>query len=203
MSDLHPIRGNARRVGRMCTSEEAILLAQSASPRDKALLALLLGAGLRRSEAAAIRIEDIREEEGGVLVLTVLGKGAKVREVALAGQATQSALDWARRRGEMVERTNLLGLSSEGVRKAFERLCKRAGVQNLRCHDLRRTFASRSLGAGIDVSTVQRALGHSDPRTTTAYDRRGRDALIEAARRVADAEDRETWRKEEPKAWQQ
>jgi integrase/recombinase XerD len=82
---------------------------------------------------------------------------------------------------------HLFGLvSGAAVGKALARLCVRAGV---RCspHDLRRTYASCALDAGVDLATVQASLGHADPRTTARYDRRGADALRRAAETIARA----------------
>jgi len=52
------------------------------------------------------------------------------------------------------------------IRTAFENACKRAGIKNLRFHDLRHTFATRLVLAGVDLATVSKLLGHSSIQMT-------------------------------------
>lgn len=110
-----------------------------------------------------------------MLRVAVLGKGDKERVVYLAGELARDAALFEPGRWR----------TGDAVWKALRRLARRAGVAPLSPHDLRRTYAGRSLDAGVDLATVQAAMGHADPRTTARYDRRGDDALRAAARRIA------------------
>jgi len=74
------------------------------------------------------------------------------------------------------------GMGAQSVFGALARLAKRAGVEALSPHDLRRSYVSDLLDAGADLTTVQRLAGHSQVTTTARYDRRG-DV---AAERTAD-----------------
>ncbi|MEJ2008859.1 MAG: site-specific integrase [Acidobacteriota bacterium] len=58
---------------------------------------------------------------------------------------------------------------SKAVSMAFRRACKKAGVENLRLHDLRHDFASNLLQSGVDIYTVRELLGHKDLRMTVRY----------------------------------
>lgn len=113
--------------------------------------------------------------------LVVAGKGARGRVVVLAGAPARDVLDWNTVR---TTRT-LFGLTDSGIRRALTRLCDQAGVRRCSPHDLRRTYASAALEAGVDIATVQQAMGHADPRTTSRYDRRGEAAQQNAAAALA------------------
>jgi integrase len=136
-----------------------------------------------------------RASQGTPLAITVQGKGHKVRVVHLAGRAVRYLAEYMDEYRQAGVRAGvpdypppdraLFGLrSGAAVAKVLARLCARAGV---RCspHDLRRTYASFALGAGVDIATVQAAMGHADPRTTARYDRRGEDAQRSAAETIA------------------
>lgn len=115
-----------------------------------------------------------------------MGKGDKERTCYIAGAWAHAINRWASGRSA----GPLLGAglrTGGGVWKALGRLRVRAGVAPFTPHDLRRTYASNALAAGIDLVTVQAAMGHADPRTTARYDRRGRDAQVEAAVRLTRA----------------
>ena len=59
------------------------------------------------------------------------------------------------------------------MRVLLDKRVTMAGVKPLTWHDFRRTFAGNLLDSGIDLVTVQKLMGHSDPTTTSNYDRRG------------------------------
>jgi integrase len=68
--------------------------------------------------------------------------------------------------------------------KRAAELLEVAGLQDVGCHDFRRTFASDALDAGVDAVTVAKVMGHANVRTTQGYDRRGIDTLRTASRTV-------------------
>ena len=137
--------------------------------RDRALLEVLYGTGLRVSEAASLRVRDVT----GTDLVRVLGKGGKERMVPLAGQARRS-LD----RYLGAARSALAGpaagdglwvgarggrLDSRGLRRAVRR---RLGTFP---HALRHSFATHLLEGGADLRTVQELLGHVELGTTQTY----------------------------------
>lgn len=187
--------GGALLVGRFLSAAEvATLLAacrgdRPIDRRDAALVAVLVGCGLRRAEAAGLSWSDVRPP-----LLVLVGKGAKRREVAIP-VGTQAALQaWSAVAGDDDGRPVFLRcpkggkiggrLSAKGVRLAVGRRAESAGLGKVTAHDLRRTFITRRLAAGVDPLTVARAAGHGSLDTTRRYDGRLRQAEVDAARLV-------------------
>lgn len=146
--------------------------------RDRALLELLYACGLRASEVATLRVEDIKTSQG---IIHVIGKGDKQRIVPIAKaaqraitiylQACRPGLD----RGEALSKGCLL-LSRTG--RPLERMsvwnivkaaAKQAGLAKVYPHVLRHSFATHLLGGGADLRVVQELLGHADIATTQIY----------------------------------
>jgi len=70
------------------------------------------------------------------------------------------------------------------IRKAFNNACRRAGIKNLRFHDLRHTFATRLVLAGVDLATVSKLLGHSSIQMTMRYAHPTPEALKNAVNKL-------------------
>ncbi len=153
--------------------------------RDTALIALLLGAGLRRDEAVGIDLDHLSEHHEYV---TVRGKGNVVRDVPLSANVRLAIRTWLKARGDhpgpllapmtrtkprqvVVDRR----LSTQTVAQVVAR---RFGL-HVAPHDLRRTFTGNLLESGTDLSTASKVLGHVDPKTTAGYDRRERAKRLE------------------------
>lgn len=151
------------------------------TPQDKrnaALIAVLLLSGVRRSEAAALRWEDVDFENG---VLTIRhGKGDKERSVPLAGDYAVAALrSWrmvqpigydyvfttVERGGGVAGDTSISGTDVYRIVKATEQA---TGVE-FRPHDARRTFITEALATGTPIQTVQGIAGHARGDTTLNY----------------------------------
>ncbi len=194
--NLPPIRGESLPRGRALSPGEIRMLfhvcaqdPKAAGARDAALLAILSGVGLRRSEAVALDLRDYDIETGALT--TRSGKGNKAR-VGYASRGAKAALEkWLTVRGEF-EGPLLLPvlksgcivrrrLTDQAVLMVLLKRAKQAGVKHLSPHDLRRTFISDLLDAGADISTVQKMAGHANVTTTTRYDRRGEIAKQKAA----------------------
>lgn len=154
--------------------------------RDAAMIALLVGAGLRRGEVVSLELGDL-DSAGETLVVT--GKGGAVRTVPLAPGVRRAVADWLEVRGR--EPGPLLTPMSKEVPRVavLDRALHTATVaqvvttrfgDEVAPHDLRRTFVGDLLDAGADLSVVSSLVGHTNPATTAGYDRRG-----VAARRVA------------------
>ena len=155
--------------------------------RDAALLALLYGAGLRRSEAAAVLVADVMPDA----VKVTRGKGRKSRTVPVCNGTSEAIQAWITIRGD--EPGPLLtrvgkngqpqagGLSDRAIALVVGRLAADAHVRPFTAHDLRRSYVSNLLDAGADLSTVQQLAGHSSPATTARYDRRPAEARQRAA----------------------
>jgi len=76
------------------------------------------------------------------------------------------------------------GKPLKSVRTAFENACERTGIKNLRFHDLRHTFATRLVLAGVDLATVSKLLGHSSIQMTMRYAHPTPEALKNAVSKL-------------------
>jgi site-specific recombinase XerD len=144
--------------------------------RDRALLELLYGCGLRADEACTLRLADVRLETGSI---RVIGKGGKQRVVPVGGAAAAALERYlARGRPRMAGggHTERLFVSVRGrplhpsdVRRALQRALARAGVPARSPHALRHTFATHLLEGGADLRSIQDMLGHASVATTQVY----------------------------------
>jgi integrase len=152
--------------------------ATPADVRNRALVAVLLLGGVRRSEAAALRWRDV-DFENGVLHVRH-GKGDKARDVPLAGEDALDALRaWQLLQPAgyawvfgPVERGGGIGadrpLSGTDVYRIWTATATAAGVES-KPHDARRTFITEALATGTPLATVQAAAGHANGETTLRY----------------------------------
>ncbi|MDX6551796.1 MAG: integrase/recombinase XerC [Gaiellales bacterium] len=144
--------------------------------RDRALLELLYGSGLRASEVCTVRLRDLDLARGD---LRVTGKGDKQRMVPIGGACAQALERWL---GEGRPRMAASGgsdrlfvsvrgrpLSSSDVRRAMSRALRRAGIPARSPHALRHSFATHLLENGADLLSIQEMLGHASVATTQVY----------------------------------
>jgi site-specific recombinase XerD len=150
--------------------------AEAESPRTHALVALLLGAGLRVSEALTARAEDMGTDSGHRF-LRVTGKGGKTRRVPLHPwllHALEVQLNGRTEGLLLPTRTGGQWDRSEAWR-AVRRVAAAAGIteaERISPHSLRHTAATLLLAQpGASLARVQDLLGHADPRTTQRYNR--------------------------------
>jgi integrase/recombinase XerD len=141
---------------------------------DHAALAVLLGLnGLRVSEACATNVEDLAFERGH-RTLRIIGKGNKPALVPLVPRAART-IDLAvgeRHGGPILRRADGQRLERRTAHRWVVAIAKRAGLGSVHPHMLRSAFIMAALDAGVPLRDVQIAARHSDPRTTTIYDRR-------------------------------
>ena len=163
---------------RVCFNDDTPL-----GKRDAALIAILRGTGLRRTETVNLDLSDFNLTTGEVGVRC--GKGGKDRTVYLPESALPVLERWINVRGiepgSLLCHVNKAGrvvvrrLTSQSVLFLLEKRATEAGVKAFSPHDFRRTFISDLLDAGVDLVTVQKLAGHEDPATTSRYDRRGEE----------------------------
>jgi integrase/recombinase XerD len=188
----------ARKLPRTLSPGEAERLVEAASGtaprdlRDRALVELLYGAGLRVSEAVGL-------EKGGVdldeRLVRAIGKGEKERIVPLGRSAADALLRYlsrgrpfldTRHRPELFLNARGGPLTRAGAFLILRRLAEKAGLEPTRIHPhlLRHSFATHLLEGGADLRSVQEMLGHADLATTELYthvtDRRRREAYFAA-----------------------
>ncbi len=179
--------GELRSVFAVCAADD-----RPSGTRDAALLAVLFGAGLRRSEAVGLDLVDFDAKEGSIMVRR--GKGRKDRMVPLPAGAQAYVKDWTLMRGRDAGALlcpvtkggtiRIRRITAQAVLARVELRALAAGVPAFSPHDARRTFISWLLESGADLATVQRLAGHARSDTTVAYDRRGDAAKRQAVDRM-------------------
>jgi integrase/recombinase XerD len=151
--------------------------AQPAGLRDRAILEVLYGAGLRISELVGLDVDDVDLEEGSV---KVMGKGSKERVVPLGRFATRAVSSYltrarpslARERSGAALFLNQRGgrLTRQGADRVLKVAASGAGLKKrVTPHMLRHSFATHLLEGGADVRVVQELLGHASLATTQIY----------------------------------
>ena len=144
--------------------------------RDRAVLEVLYGSGLRVSEVCSLSLQSISSKGDS---LTVMGKGSKERMVPLGAPASAAVKKWLAVRGEVATKSSgpALFLSARGnpvgrrdVARLLDEACARAGVTGgAHPHALRHSFATHLMDNGADTRSIQELLGHSDASTTQRY----------------------------------
>lgn len=146
--------------------------------RDRALLALLLGCGLRRQELARLTIEDIQRRDGRWCVVDLAGKGNRVRTVPMPAWAKAAVDAWLSVSGfaagpllGAVDKSGRIarqGISPQSIYDAVEHYGRKLGAP-LAPHDVRRTFAKLAHKGRAPLEQIQISLGHSSIQTTERY----------------------------------
>lgn len=148
----------------------------AAGQRDRAIIEVLYGCGLRVSELTGLDVGAISLEDE---VVRVIGKGSKERLVPLMGSAHKALAEYLSNwRGELVSSRsgaavflNVRGgrISRQSVFAIVERAGRVVGIDGLHPHTLRHSFATHMLQGGADIRIVQELLGHSSIQTTQLY----------------------------------
>lgn len=146
--------------------------------RDRALLCLLVGCGLRRAEAAALTLAHIQQREGRWVIVDLVGKRGRVRSVPMPSWA-KAALDrWTAEAGitdgavfravDQAGRVAGQGMTAQAVFMIVRGYAEKIGV-SFAPHDLRRTFAKLAHRGGVALEQIQLSLGHDSIVTTEKY----------------------------------
>ena len=174
------------RAGNWLTREQARLLLQAPDrrtlkgKRDYAVLALLIGCGLRRTELAQLTLEILQQREGRWVLVDLEGKGRRVRTVPVPGWVKVAIDEWiaaaAIANGRLLRAINKGGtVWGEGVDERAVWTIVEANARGLADagklgpHDLRRTCAKLCRGAGGEIEQIQLLLGHASIQTTERY----------------------------------
>jgi integrase len=148
--------------------------------RDRLLLGLLVAAGLRRSEAAALRFDDVKLVPRGDrfrTVLDIVGKGSKARTVPISDSLANAIDEWTKVVGGEGYILRSLGMAREigesmtpvAVFNVVRKRGQQIGKPSLAPHDLRRSFAQCGFEAGVPITQLSRLLGHANVATTQRY----------------------------------
>jgi len=173
---------------------EAVTGSEPRDRRDRALLEVLYGTGMRISEAVGLSLGDLSLDEG---VLRAFGKGSRERVVPVGRLATAALVEWlgpggrpdmaperwARRGDAEAVFLNSRGgrLSRQGGWGIVRRYGDRVGLgDRLTPHVLRHSCATHMLDRGADIRVVQDLLGHASIATTQVYTKVSTDRLLAA-----------------------
>jgi site-specific recombinase XerD len=147
--------------------------------RDRALLAVLIGCGLRRSEAAHLTFEHVQQRDGRWVLVDLIGKRDKVRSVPMPNWAKAAIDEWsaasgvtdgpvfrAVNKGDRVAEGNITPQAIYNIIVGYAGELQKRGVAP---HDLRRTFAKLAHKGGAAIDQIQLSLGHESIQTTEEY----------------------------------
>ncbi|WP_421148533.1 tyrosine-type recombinase/integrase [Aeromonas dhakensis] len=191
------VSGDPKRQGRALTKVEIRSMLNAAGDfsiarcqRDKAILLLLCGAGLRAGELVSLDIDDVGIPQGILHVRQ--GKGRKNRDIHLAGKVRKQLVSWLKARGchpgplftriSRAGRPGTQSLTKTGLTGILMQLRAIADIGHFTPHDLRRTFITQLLEQGADLNIVRQLAGHADVSTTTRYDCRGQGVVERTSR---------------------
>jgi len=146
--------------------------------RDRALLALLLGCGLRRQELAQLRIEEIQQRDGRWCVVDLAGKGNRIRTVPMPPWSKAAVDEWLAAAGFSAgpvlgavnkgDRITGQSMSAQSIYEVVESYGRKLGAA-LAPHDVRRTFAKLAHKGRAPLEQIQISLGHASIQTTERY----------------------------------
>jgi integrase/recombinase XerD len=179
------VKNEGLRAGNWLTREQAreLLLAPDTSTlkgkRDRAILAVLLGCGLRRSELVALELDQVEQRENRWVIVDFRGKGGRRRTVPVpawvknaidawtsAAQITEGPIFRSIGKGGRLKKGTLAHV---GVWWLVKEYAAGIGLKNLAPHDLRRTCAKLCRKSGGDLEQIQMLLGHASIQTTEKY----------------------------------
>lgn len=177
-------RGAGIRVGHWLTRDQAEELLSLPDPttckgkRDRVILALLVGCGVRRQELVQVTVEHIQQRDGRWVLANLMGKGGRVRTVAIPAWAKVVVDHWVGAAGittgrllRAINKSDRISAACIGAPAVFK-IVRGYGIdlkQDLAPHDLRRTFAKLAHKGRAPLEQIQIALGHSSIQTTERY----------------------------------
>ncbi len=190
----NPVRGVKRFKGkkfeRFLSPSELAQLGNALSPAQQdgespfavAAIRLLVLTGARKSEILTLQWENV-DTDRGCLRLPDSKTGAKV--IPLGAAALEALSEIPRIEGNPYVLPGLEGRHFVGLQKTWERIRKRAGLEDVRLHDLRHSFASVAVAGGDSLYLVGKVLGHQQASTTERYAHLADDPLRAVADKAA------------------
>jgi site-specific recombinase XerD len=147
--------------------------------RDRAILALLLGCGLRRTEASSLTFDHIQQRDGRWVLVDLLGKRNKLRSVPMPNWTKVAIDEYAAKAGlkELIVfrpinkggRVTRERMSEQGIYNIVLHYADKLNLGKLAPHDLRRSFAKLAHKGGSGLDQIQLSLGHGSIQTTERY----------------------------------
>ena len=175
------------------TLEAAVIIAKSKAHqgpvRDQCIIELALGTGLRVSEIAALKLEDIDLKRGGNSLVVRHGKGDKLRQVKFSSSlktTIQEYLDYRASDSEYLFPSQRQDhMFPTAIQKVFKKWAGRAGLPSrFSIHSCRHFYATALLKVSKNLRLTQVQLGHSNPQTTTVYAQALEEEITEAVEKL-------------------
>ena len=170
-----------RRLGRVLDEAER---SEGAMARAAMAIRLLLLTGCRKNEILSLRWDHV-DLEAREMRLGDTKTGPRTVQLSPAATAVLARSPRPNGNPHVIPGTRR-GSRMSGLQRPWVRIRKRAGLEDMRLHDCRHSFASRALALGESLPMIGRLLGHSQVQTTARYAHLARDSVHEAARRVSD-----------------
>ena len=171
-----------RRLGRLLAEAET---RKGVSVHAVAAIRLLLLTGCRRNEILTMRWDDVDLE---ARELNLVDSKTGARTVPLSPEAVEVLLNIPRMDGNpYVIPGKIRGKHLRNLNDPWNLIRKRAGIEDMRLHDCRHSFASRALALGEGLPMIGRLLGHAQVETTARYAHLARDSVRESAIRISDS----------------
>lgn len=161
------LHDNSRRL-RYLSKEECQSLINACSPHLKPIVITALNTGMRKGEILSLEWEKHIDLRHGFILLDVTKNGDR-RETPINQTLRDVLQGIVRRIDSPYVFIDENGQRFKDVKRSFYSACKRVGIKDFRFHDLRHTFASHLVMAGIDITTVKELLGHKTLTMTLRY----------------------------------
>jgi len=158
------LKENNKRL-RYLEKEECGRLIAACLPHQQPIVITALNTGMRRGEILSLKWENVDLVRGIIYVLDT--KNGEKREIPI-NRKLKEALSAIEHNGQYVF-SKTSGMSYKDIRNGFNVALQTCGIENFRFHDLRHTFASHLVMAGIDLNTVRELLGHKSLAMTLRY----------------------------------
>ncbi len=179
------VKKHGVRIGNWLTAEQGKRLLATfdngclRGKRDYAMVAVLLGCGLRRAEAAALAVETLQQREDHWVIADLVGKGGHVRTVPIPNWVKAAVDDWLHaaevnagpvfRAINKAQRVGKSAFSPKVIWGVVKAASSKCSLENVAPHDLRRTCARLCHEAGGEIEQIQFLLGHVSVQTTERY----------------------------------
>ena len=154
---------------RVLKEDEEELLFEAADSHIKPILIVAINTGMRKSEVFKLRWQDVSFEKREIKI--PMSKSGKERRIPINSTLFNllHTLKAQNGQGEYVFTNPRTGKPYVDIKRSFDSACKKAGVENLRFHDLRHSFATRLARRGVDLVIVKELMGHASIVTTQRY----------------------------------
>lgn len=186
IANVKGVKTEGQRAGNWLTREQAERLIAAPDPstlkglRDRAILAVMILAGLRRHEVAKLTVEHFQQRDGRWAIVDLIGKRGKVRTVPIAAIVKALIDDWTEAAGipsgplwrGFRKGDHMLpepGISSQAVWRVVDDYAPRALGFKIAPHDLRRTYAKLAHKGGAAIEQISLNLGHGSIKVTEDY----------------------------------